>query len=85
MHHSHLRTGLRVRLSNASPIESEGVAPRPGHWGMLVAEPVAGDGRRCWAVRFDGLSLDWRIPEHLLEPPEENVEPLRPTSPARAA
>ena len=67
----HLLTGQRVRLSATSPIESEGVAPGPGHVGVLVAPPAGNDKRRCWAVRFEGLSLIWHIPEHLLEQLDE--------------
>ena len=55
--------GLRVRLNHHCPIESEGVAPAPGDEGELLARPQAGDRRRCWTVRFDRYSLDWRLPE----------------------
>lgn len=65
-----LTIGRPVRLCSTSPIESEGVAPGPGHAGVLVEPPASDDGRRCWGVRFDGLSLVWRIPESLLEPVE---------------
>ena len=66
-----LYPGLRVRLCRTSPIECEGVAPGPGHAGVLVEAPAEGDARRCWGVRFEGLSLVWPIPEHLLEAVDE--------------
>lgn len=71
-----LSPGDRVRLVHTCPIESEGVAPRPGQPGVLVCAPSPADGRRCWGVRFDGLSLVWHIPQAFLEP----VPELRPAS-----
>jgi len=72
MHTANLQNGARVRLAATSPIESEGVAPAPGQPGTVVEPPATGDPRRCWGVRFEGLSLVWRIPEHLLEAQARN-------------
>ena len=78
MDNSTLGLGQRIRLCSTSPIESEGVAPGPGHAGVLVETPARGDARRCWGVRFEGISLVWRIPEQLLESVDDmQVVPLR--------
>ncbi|MCB1741470.1 MAG: hypothetical protein KDK91_13945 [Gammaproteobacteria bacterium] len=62
-----LRVGCRIRLADSCPIESEGVAPRPGDLGELLAGPSHNDKRRCWTVKFYDYSLPWSIPEqHLL-------------------
>ena len=52
---------------------------------MLVQPPAGNDSRRCWAVHFEGLSLVWHIPEHLLERIDELTELRERRDSARVA
>jgi len=58
--------GDRVRLAPGCPIDFEGVGPRPGERGEILARPEGHDARRHYRVAFASRQ-PWWIPGGYLE------------------